>query len=296
MNKLIGILLILSIGLPINAQELKCDIIINSDKVPGSNRQVFETLQASINELVNQKKWTNKTYLDQEKIQCAMTFTILEQPNPNEFKGHLQIQASRPVFNTTYLTPIFNYKDDNLSFRYTEFETLQFNETSFESNLVSMISYYVYTILGIDADTFALNGGEPYYKLAQNIVIQAQQSGYTGWNQNDGNKSRFSLIDDMLSPAFSIYRNTLYSYHINAIDIMYVDKKKAKEVISTSILQLKTISETRPNSQLVRTFFDAKSDEIVNVFSDGPRFDTGKLKDNLMKMSPVNMNKWSSIK
>lgn len=295
MRNIIQILIILLAVSQLKAQELNCTITVNADKIPGSNKQIFTTLTNSLTEFVNQKRWTNFNYKPQEQIECNLTLTILEQSG-NEFRGHIQIQSSRPVYNSTYLSPVFNFKDDNLSFQYTEYEPLQFNENSFESNLVSIITFYVYTILGMDADTFVLNGGNSLFIKAQNVLVQAQQSGYTGWNQNDGTKSRFTLIDNILSPTYSLFRVTMYEYHKNGLDLMSQDKKSAKQKIATSILGLKTIYDTRPNAFLLRIFMDSKATEIVDIFSSGPRFDTFKLKEDLLRISPINASKWNEIK
>lgn len=295
MRKIIQILIILFIGVQVKAQELNCSITVNADKIPGSNKQIYKTLENSLNEFVNQKRWTNFNYKPQERIECNLTLTILEQ-NGGDFKGHIQIQSSRPIYNSSYLTPVFNFKDDDFSFRYTEYEPLQFNENTFESNLVSLISFYVYSILGFDADTFSLNGGTSHFTKAQNILVQAQQSGYAGWNQNDGSGTRFTLIDNILSPTYSLFRNSLYEYHLNGLDVMSEDKNKAKQKIAESIMSLKSIFDTRPNAFLLRVFMDSKATEIVSVFSDGPRFDTFKLKEDLLKISPINAAKWNGIK
>lgn len=295
MRKIIQLLFVLFVSTQLNAQELTCTIAVNADKIPGSNKQVFKTLENSLNEFVNQKRWTNFNYKPQERINCNLTLTILEQSG-DDFKGNIQIQSSRPVYNATYLTPVFNFKDDDFSFKYKEFEPLQLNENTFESNLTSVVSFYVYTILGMDADTFALNSGSLFFTKAQNIVMQAQQSGYAGWNQNDGSKSRFILIDNILSPTYILFRSTLYSYHLKGLDVMHQDKKRAKQKIAESIGLLKTIYDSRPNAFLLRVFMDAKADEIVNIFSDGPNYDTFKLKEDLLKISPLNSAKWNDIK
>ncbi|MDO9136457.1 MAG: DUF4835 family protein, partial [Lutibacter sp.] len=269
MRKIIQLLSILFFTAQMGAQELNCTIAVNADKIPGSNKQIFKTLENSLNEFVNQKRWTNLNYLPQERISCNLTLTILEQSG-DDFKGHIQIQSSRPIYSSTYLTPVFNFKDDNFSFKYLEYEALQFNENQFESNLSAIVSFYVYTILGMDADTFALNGGTNFYTKAQNIVVQSQQSGYFGWNQSDGSKSRFILIDHILAPTYSLFRSALYTYHLKGLDVMHQDKKRAKQKIAESIGMLKTIYDSRPNATLLRVFMDAKADEIVSVFSDGP--------------------------
>jgi len=295
MHKIVQLLIVFFVATQLNAQELRCTITVNADKIPSSNKQIFKTLENSLNEFVNQKRWTNFKYEPQERINCNLTLTILEQSG-DDFKGHIQIQSSRPVYNSTYLTPVFNFKDDDFSFNYTEFEPLQFNENTFESNLVSIVSFYVYTILGVDADTFVLNGGTSFFTKAQNIVVQAQQSGYAGWNQNDGSKSRFIMIDNILSPTYNLFRSAMYTYHLKGLDVMHKDKKQAKQKIAESIGFLKTIYDSRPNAFLLRVFMDSKADEIVNIFSDGPYYDTFKLKEDLLKISPLNAAKWNDIK
>lgn len=295
MIKIGHLLLILFVSAQLKAQELTCTIMVNADKIPSSNKQIFKTLENSLNEFVNQKRWTSFKYEPQERIKCNLTITILEQSG-DDFKGHIQIQSSRPIYNSTYLTPVFNFKDDNFSFKYTEFEPLQFNENTFESNLASVVSFYAYIILGMDADTFALNGGTSFFTKAQNIVSQAQQSGYAGWNQNDGSKSRFIMIDNILSPTYSLFRSANYTYHIKGLDVMHKDKKQAKQKIVESIGNLKTIYDSRPNAFLLRVIMDVKADEIIAIFSDGPYYDTVKLKEDLLKISPLNASKWNDIK
>ncbi|WP_457611483.1 type IX secretion system protein PorD [Lutibacter sp.] len=295
MRNILQIILILLTVTQLKAQELNCSITVNSDKIPGSNRQIYTTLQRSLGELVNQKRWTNFNYKLQERIDCNLTLTILEQTGDN-FKGNIQIQSSRPVYNSSYLTPVFNFKDNNFSFQYAEFEPLVFNENIYESNLVSIISFYVYTILGFDADTFSSNGGTTYFTKAQDVLVQAQQSGYAGWNQNDGTGTRFTLIDNILSPTYSLFRDSMYKYHLKGLDVMGSNKKKAKQIIADSIENLKTIFDRRPNAFLLRVFMDSKATEIVSIFSDGPRFETFKLKEDLLKISPLNATKWNEIK
>jgi len=295
MRKIVQLLIVFFVTAQLNAQELRCTITVNADKIPSSNKQIFKTLEGSLNEFVNQKRWTNSKYEPQERINCNLTLTILEQSG-DDFKGHIQIQSSRPVYNSTYLTPVFNFKDDNFSFKYAEFESLQFNENTFESNLVSVVSFYVYTIIGMDADTFVLNGGTLFFTKAQNILVQAQQSGYAGWNQNDGSKTRFIMIDNILSPTYNLFRTAMYTYHLKGLDAMHKDKKQAKQKIAESIGFSKTIYDSRPNAFLLRVFMDSKADEIVNIFSDGPNYDTFKLKEDLLKISPLNAGKWNDIK
>ena len=295
MHKFLFIVVLCSM-LNLTAQEINCLVIVNSDQIQNSNTQVYSTLQNSISEYVNNTKWTTNNYKPQEKINCAITLNITEQPSSNEFKGSISIQASRPVYNSTYQTPIFNFKDDQLTFTYNEYESLIFNESSFDSNLVSILTFYVYTILGIDADTFSLLGGEKFHKQAENVVNQAQQGGYSGWNRIDGNNTRYQLNENILSPVYKDYRDVLYTYHIKGLDMMSEDAKNAKKNMAETLLKLRNIYNRRANAFLLRVFMDTKSDEIVDIFSDGPRTNIGSLKETLLKIYPTFNTKWEKIK
>ena len=211
MKKIFNIFLLFSFCL-VNAQQLNCTVQINTDKVATTNNQIFKNLQVAINDFVNKTDFTGEALKQHEKISCSMVIIINSFEN-NNFSASIQVQSTRPVFNSTYSTPVFNFNDNDFSFRYTEFENLIFNPATFESNLVSMLSFYSYIILGLDADTYKINGGRDWLDLAQQIQTVAQQSGYRGWSQTDGNQNRFFLINDILSGTFQPYRDALYAYH-----------------------------------------------------------------------------------
>ena len=281
----------------LKAQELNCLVVVNADQIQNTNSQIYTTLKAAITEFMNKTKWTNKTFKQQEKIECAITLIITEQPSADTFKGNIQVQASRPVFNSTYKTPTLNFNDKNLAFDYTEFRPLIRNENSFESNLVSILTFYAYTILGADGDTFSQNGGGEYYKKAENIVHLAQQSGYSGWNRIDGDKTRYQFNENVLSSAYQDYRDIMYAYHREGLDKMSADKKEAKNSIAKSLQKLQNIYSRRANAYLLRVFMDTKSDEISEVFSDGPRVNSAvSLKEMLLKIYPTFNQKWDKIK
>ena len=296
MDKFIKLCLVLLVAFQANAQEIRATFEINTDNVPGSNKQVFTTMERSLSEFVNQKKWTNKKFKQQEKIDCAFILTITSQPSSNEFQGNLQVQSSRPVYGSSYHTPVLNFKDNDFSFRYTEFENFQYNPNGFDSNLVSIMAYYVYLILGLDSDTFAMNGGTEYFDAAENVVNQAQQSGYTGWSRKTSGVNRFNLITDILSGTYDGYRSALYNYHLNGLDLMHTDQANAKANIEEAIQSIKGVYTRRANAILIRFFMDAKSDEIVEIYSDGVRYDTSQLKDDLSRISPSNLSKWDALK
>jgi hypothetical protein len=293
MNKIFSFFFLLTFGLT-QAQQLNCTVTVNSETLSNANLQVFKTLENSLNEFVNQTDWTGKNYKQNEKVDCSMYITILSN-NSDQFSGTIQVQSSRPIYNSSYSSPVLNYNDKDLSFRYTEFENLLFNPTAFESNLVSIISFYSYMILGMDDDTFVLESGNPNFELAQDISNVAQRGGYKGWSQIDGNQNRYFLINDMISPSFSEIRKTIFEYHAG-LDLMSKDVKAAKEKIKSSLLNLGKLNASKPNAFLTRLFFDAKSDEILSVFSDGPSVNISDLVESLNKTSPLNSSKWQLIK
>lgn len=279
----------------INAQQLNCTVEINTDKVATTNNQIFKNLQVAISDFINKTDFTGEALKQHEKISCSMVIIINSFEN-NNFSASIQVQSSRPVFNSTYSTPVFNFNDNDFSFRYTEFENLIFNPATFESNLVSMLSFYSYIILGLDADTYRLNGGRDWLDLALQIQTAAQQGGYRGWSQSDGNQNRFFLINDILSGTFQPYRDALYAYHRNGLDTMTEDIKIAKENIIGAVEILSSIYSSRPNAFLTRLFFDAKADEIVSVLSGGPNMDIRNFVDKLNRISPINSSKWATIR
>ncbi|SEA70778.1 protein of unknown function [Flavobacterium gillisiae] len=292
MNKIFTFFLLLSVGL-LQAQQLNCTVTVNSDKLGNANLQVFKTLETSLNEFVNKTDWTGQTLKQNEKINCSMFVTILSN-NSDQFTATLQVQSSRPIFNSSYSSPVLNYNDKDFSFRYIEFENLIFSPTAFESNLVSVISFYSYIILGMDQDTFLLESGNPNFEIAQNIANVAQQSSYKGWSQIDGNQNRYFLINDMLSGSFSAVRKTALDYH-SGLDLMSKDLKGAKEKIKVSLIDLGKLNSSKPNAFLTRIFFDAKSDEVLSIFSGGPSISISDLIESLNKTSPLNSSKWEMI-
>lgn len=293
MYKIITFLLLLTVGLS-QAQQLNCTVTVNSQKLSNANQQVFKTLELSVSEFVNKTDWTGQAFKQNEKINCSMYITILSN-NSDQYTATIQVQSARPVFNSSYSSPVLNYNDKDFGFRYTEFENLIFNPTSFDSNLVSVLAFYSNIILGMDADTFTLQSGNSNYETAQNISNIAQQGGYKGWTQSDGNQNRYFLINDLLSPTFVEIRQTLFDYH-TGLDLMSQDLKTSKDKVKTSLFNLSKLNNSRPNAFLTRIFFDAKADEIVSVFSGGPSISITDLVENLNKVSPLNSSKWALIK
>ena len=283
-------------SLTLSSQEMNSVITVNSDQVGQTNQQIFKTLERSLNDFVNKNKWTNRVYKENERLNARMFITVTQYES-DRFEANIQLQSSRPVYNTSYETPVFNYKDNAFNFQYQEFEPLVYNPNSFDSNLVGVISYYIYIMLGLDADTFTLQGGDEYYRIAQNIVTQAQGTNFGGWNPSaTENRTRFNIVDDLLSNTFREYRIAMYNYHRKGMDILGDNNSNGKQVIAGSIRLFETLIKRRPNAFLIQTFFDAKSEEIQNIFSDGPKVDIVKLKESLNRVAPFYSSTWNDIK
>ncbi len=294
MRSLLLTLIFFTSALILNAQELNCIITVNSDQLSQGDLPIFKTLERSLNDFVNKSKWSNRNYKESERVNAQMFITITKYES-NRFEGNIQIQSSRPVYNTSYETSVFNYKDNDLTFEYIEFQPLIFNENVYDSNLVGVIAYYINIILGMDADTFSLEGGTEHYRMAQQITTQAQGTNYKGWDATQ-NRSRFVLIDDLMSNTYREYRVAMYNYHRKGLDILGDNNSTGKQVIAGTMKLFETMQKRRPNAFLTQTFFDAKSDEIQNIFSDGPKVDIVKLKETLNRVAPYYSSTWNDIK
>jgi Domain of unknown function (DUF4835) len=295
MHKILFSVLVLFACITAGAQELNASITIDAEQTGQPNQQVFRTLQSQLTDFINNTQWTNKEFLNQERIDCNFTL-ILNSYEGDSFGGTLQIQASRPVYGSTYDSPIYNYNDKQFSFDYVEFQPLTFNINTFDSNLMSVLAYHVYTIIGLDADTFEQNGGSPYFETAKQIINTAASGNFAGWKATDGVQSRFRYNDALLSNVYQEFHEAMYIYHLEGMDTMHQDPKIAKVKVQEAIAKLKSINDRRPNSFILRTFFDAKSDEIAAVFSGGPKVDIAQFVENLNRMAPTKRSTWADVK
>ncbi|REG85943.1 type IX secretion system protein PorD [Winogradskyella sediminis] len=277
------------------SQELNCTVNVIAQQTGNENDVIYKTLGNQLTEFVNNTKWTRKNFAPQERINCSMVINVSQQSN-NLFSASIQVSSSRPIFNSTYSSPVYNFNDKNFNFEYLEFQNLVFNEGQFESNLISVLSFHVYMILGMDADTFALNGGDEYFKQAQTIASYSQHLNGQGWKLEDGLQSRFALIDNMMSPLYKDLRVAMYNYHIGGMDIMNESTKEGKSQIINALNDLQKVHRIRPNSFLMRVFFDAKADEIMDVLSGGPSVNITEATDILNRIAPMHSQKWRNIK
>ena len=279
----------------VKAQELNATVTIDAEQTGQPNAQVFRTLKDQLTELLNETQWTNRTFTNQERIDCNFTL-ILQGFESTSFSGSLQVQSSRTVFGSTYDSPVYNYNDRQFVFEYSEFQPLVFNINNFDSNLVSVLAYHVYTIIGLDADTFAPFGGDPYFAQARQIVNTAASSSFQGWKAVDGTQSRYRFNDAVLSNVYQDFRQVMYDYHRTGLDLMSTNLKNGKTGVRDAVILLKKVNDRRPNSFLMRTFFDAKANEIQQIFSDGPTIEITELVEVVKRIAPTKSDSWNKIK
>lgn len=289
-----SILLTLFFPLVASSQAIEAEVILDAQQTGRSQLSIFNTLERDLTEFINNTQWTDSNYEAHERIKCSFNI-IVQGYDADNFQATLQVQSSRPVFNSTMNSIVLNIKDNDLNFTYKEFQPLNYNPNVFTNNLISSISFYVYTILGYDADTFVEGGGDKFYEEARKIVNAASQRGGNGWSESGANQSRFGMNRNLLSGNFSNYRKALYVYHRQGLDVMHKDVEEGKKNIITAINLISQNTKRRPNAALFRLFFDAKSDEIMQILSGGPEMDINSTVSTLNQIAPVHSRKWRMI-
>ncbi|MGG5209525.1 DUF4835 family protein [Chryseobacterium sp. MIQD13] len=300
MKKIISLFLLLFIYNLSFSQELLATVQINSQQLGGSNQQAYKALEKSLRDFINNTSWTGKKLQNFEKIKCNFAVVIAERDG-NRFKGSIVIQAVRPVFSTSYESPLVNLQDQRFSFEYIENENLVFNERQFSGkNLIDVVSFYVYVILGYDADSFQSMGGTQWFAKAQQIAQNSQNRNYEGWNVINEPRSRTILINEIINPNWSQLRSTMYTYHRAGLDNLFnQDQTAAKKVIFDALMQLKRYENSFQQSYYFNLFLDNKSDEIFNIFNSGNNggIVMNDLRQLMMTLSPKNSeNKWNKWK
>ena len=255
----------------IRAQELNCNIQISAQRIQGSNRQVFESMQKDLFEFMNNTVWTNHVFNYAERIDCNILINLTDQLSADEFKGTIQIQLSRPIFNTTYNSTLLNFIDNNFQFKYVEFQPLEFDPSTNKSSLVSVLAYYTYMVLGFDYDSFAPLGGTEFFQMAEKIVTNAQNAPEPGWKPYDGsrNRNRYWLVKNVLDKEYEGVRQFIYEYYINGLDKMESKAPEARTSMVESLKLMQDVYRKKPDPfmYLVQVVMDAKSDELINIYS-----------------------------
>jgi hypothetical protein len=282
-----------------SSQELYCNVQVSAQKIQGSNREVFQNMQRDIYEFMNSMVWTDNVFSFSERIECNLLINLDEQLSADEFRGTIQVQLSRPVYHTTYKSTVLNFVDNSFQFRYVEFQTLEFNPNSHTSNLVSVLAYYAYLLIGMDFDTFSPEGGTPYFQVAEKIVTNAQNAPEPGWKPYDGsrNRNRYWLVKNILDNEYSGVRQFEYLYHLRGLDRMESDITRARTEIYESLRQLQEVYRRRPDPFMyyMTIVLEAKADEIVNIFSQAFPEEKNRVVQILTEIDPANESKYQKI-
>lgn len=292
-----GILSILFCVLFASAQELNCKVEINSDKVQATNKKVFQTLQEAMTDYLNENHFTNAQFSTNERIECRMFFTIAEYlPETGSVSGDLQVQSSRPVYNSSYTTTLFNFKDTKIEFTYQENEPLTFSLTTMESQLTAILNFYAYLIIAIDCDSFAPRGGESAFEQCRNVVQMAQSSGETGWKAFEDSKNRSAVLSSYIDPSTAAIRDMIYTYHRLGLDEMSLTPDKGRAQITQTLDVLPKIYQANSMSVALSIFKDAKLDELVNIYTKGTSDERKKAYDILSPIYPTEMTRINMIR
>jgi len=303
MRKIYLILSVLFLSLQLaSAQELLAKVSIASNRVGSTvDKKVFQTLQTSLNNFLNNRKWTNDVYQQNEKIVCNFLVNISSASDNNMFSASLTVQAARPIYNSSYDSPLINFIDDNLTFRYVEFQQLDFNENrvagndAAAANLTAVLAYYVYIILGLDYDSYVLRGGDPYFQKAQNIVNNAPDGrDLSGWKAFDGQRNRYWLMENLTNNRYSIVHDAFYSYYRTGMDKMFEDDVAGRKGILASLNYLSNLNTQNPNLMITQFFFQGKSNELIKIFKKSPADEKARALDLLSQLDITNVNNYKT--
>ena len=288
------ILLVLGFHAMVLAQSVQVDLTLNTELVNQTNITPIKTLEKSLRDFLNNTKWTSETTNKNAAVSVSMLLTI-SSVNDNSYGGTLQVQSGRLVYGSSYTSPLVTFLDDNFGFTYQEFQPFYFDVNRYSNNIISVFSYYIYLALGMELDSFSPLGGTAYFERARTIANAAQASNAQGWAVTQNRNGRYELIDQIISPAFNDFRNVIYSYHREGLDVMVSSPGEAKERIKEELLSLQNLMRRQPNAYLLRAFFDAKGEEIGQLFSDGPEVETESLLRFLNRFAPSNASYWAMI-
>lgn len=296
MKKYFIIIILLLFSFLAYSQELDCRIQINHSKLQGTTYdKLFQTLQQELYQFINNKNWTKNVFAKEERIECNIFITIEDQISSDEFKGKIQVTSSRPVYGTSYMTPLFNHMDNYFQFKYTEFEPLEFNPNTHTSNLVSVIAYYCYIIIGLDYDSFGPNAGTPYFQIAEKIVQNAQTAPEPGWKAFENLKNRYWLVENLLNDQYSGVRDFMYKYHRQGLDRMSDKPVEGRSSIEQALDDLKNVHRRKPGSFIMSIITTTKGDEIVNIFSEGFPDEKARVYNIMKELDPANSSKYEKI-
>jgi hypothetical protein len=282
------------------AQELQGNITVLANRIPSTvDHRIFQTLQGALNDFINSRKWTNESFQSNEKITCNFLLNLSAAQDNNIYAGSLTVQAARPIFNSSYQSPLVNFMDESVTFRYIQFQSLDFNESMvqgsepFAANLTAVFAYYIYVILGMNFDSYSLRGGDPYYQKAQNIVNNAPEgNNISGWKPFDNVRDRYWLIENLTNSKYTSIHDAIYTYYRMGFDQMYDKENEARSAILTTLNLLNTLNTENPNTMVLDFFFQGKAPELSKVFKQGNPDEKSRALDLLTKMDISNINRY----
>ena len=296
MKRFVFILLLTGFMLPaLQSQELRCAVQVVAPGVQGVNRNVFQSLRESIYEFMNNQQWTDQSYENSERIECTLHFSIDEVKGVDRFQGSLRVQSRRPVYNASYKSTVLNLKDDNIDFNFAEQENLVYNESNIESNLVGILVYYAYMILGYDYETFSSEGGTPYFREAEEVVGQMQNARQAGWKAFEDRQNRYWLVDNVLDEDHGPLRTCYYEYHRKGLDLMAENREEGRSNIVSALDGLQSVYRRNPGSFALQVFFDAKQKELVNIFSESFQQEKAEVVNILTEVNPANSDTYEKL-
>lgn len=279
----------------ISAQELNFQVSVSTPGMSETERQIMQTLRGDLREFINQTNWTGYQFETRERIEASIQITIEERLGGDDYRANIQVQSRRPIYNTSYHSPLFNHRDRDVQFRYREHDPLEYAENAFLSNLTSLIAYYVYIVIGFDFDTFAPLGGTPYFEKAQQIVNQAQNTPEVGWKSFESQRNRYWLIENIMNTRYRQMRQAMYTYHRLGFDTMTDNIDLGRAEVLRALEMLQRAFRERPNTLLMQVITTAKSDELVNLFSGAPAMEQNKAIEILTEIDPSNSAKYRRI-
>ena len=295
MKYIVFILLFLASSLSTSAQDLQCNVQVNSDGIQASNKAIFEDLQNAITQFMNQRNWISDKVQPQEKINCNFVINITSF-NIDQFTAEVSITSSRPVYGTSYNTPVFNHFDQEWYLQYAQFQSLDFQENANVMQLTTLLAFYANIIIGLDFDTYALDGGSTFYNKALQLRNAAQNTG--GWGPSDGkgNRNKYYVIDQLLDDRYTPLRTSLYQYHMKGMDVFKDDNDAARKQIYESLEKIRSVQERLPNSVIFKIFFNTKRQELINIFSKADAGLQNRSIELLGKLDPSNISSYEKIK
>lgn len=281
----------------LQAQELNCQVTVNFSKIGGADQQFYQSMENTIREFVNTRKWTNDVFQEQERIVSSITIMLDERVSTNLFKATVQIQSSRPVYNSGYNSILLNHTDPDWTFEFVEFQPLEFNENTHLNNLSSLLAYYVYIILGFDYDSFSMLGGTEHFQRAQQIVINAQNAPEPGWRQNQGLRNRFWLSENLLNQSFKPFREGLYVYHRQGLDVMSKPDNmiEARKKTTEALTKMHQVHRSKPGSMLQQVYLAGKISEVVGIYSKAQPAEKSNVVTMLTDIDPSNLLQYQKI-